>query len=223
MKQQYDLEFVRDTIHAIGRCGLTLPSIRDLTMKILLKSIERRSEIVLAELVVTIKSLIQADEGNSQNGKLILQFIGLLDKIHAKHARACIIWAIGEYCSVIHEYVPDKIRILAKLFIKEESEVKLQILNASCKAFLQLPNYANVLSSLFQYICNLAKYDTSYDIRDRARAFYALIISPNVPTLRNHVKALLCATKPVPFYSAHFIGQISQTHYALYHLLTLIF
>ena len=145
------MEFVRDTIHSIGRCGLALSSIRDLTMKILLKSIERRSEIVLAELVVTIKSLIQADEGNARNRKLILQFVGLLDNIQAKQARACIIWAIGEYCTVIPEFVPDKIRIVAKSFVKEESIVKLQILNSSCKAFLQLPNNANVLSNLFQY------------------------------------------------------------------------
>lgn len=55
---------------------------------------------------------------------------------------------------------------MAKTFISEEVQVKLQVLNLAAKLCLVNPKQTKLLT---QYVLNLAKYDQNYDIRDRAR------------------------------------------------------
>ena len=49
---------------------------------------------------------------------------------------------------------------------------------------------------MFQYACNLCKYDMSFDIRDKSRLLEALILNNNCPTLKKNIISLLCSTKP---------------------------
>lgn len=51
------------------------------------------------------------------------------------------------------------------------------------------------ITLLWRYILLLARYDTSYDLRDRARLYKALLASPSSTQLAN---LLLLAPKPVP-------------------------
>lgn len=51
------------------------------------------------------------------------------------------------------------------------------------------------ITQLWRYILLLARYDTSYDLRDRARLYKALLASPSSTQLAN---LLLLAPKPVP-------------------------
>lgn len=51
------------------------------------------------------------------------------------------------------------------------------------------------IEALFQYILLLTRYDTSYDIRDRARVYRALLATPSSTQLAS---LLLLAPKPVP-------------------------
>ncbi|KAJ5587273.1 uncharacterized protein N7459_003038 [Penicillium hispanicum] len=51
------------------------------------------------------------------------------------------------------------------------------------------------ITLLWRYILLLARYDTSYDLRDRARLYKALLADPSSPQLAN---LLLLAPKPVP-------------------------
>lgn len=51
------------------------------------------------------------------------------------------------------------------------------------------------ITLLWRYILLLARYDTSYDLRDRARLYKALLASPSTTQLAN---LLLLAPKPVP-------------------------
>ncbi|OJJ79529.1 AP-3 complex subunit beta [Aspergillus glaucus CBS 516.65] len=52
------------------------------------------------------------------------------------------------------------------------------------------------ITILWRYILLLARYDTSYDLRDRARLYKALLASPTTLPLAN---LLLLAPKPVPY------------------------
>lgn len=59
-----------------------------------------------------------------------------------------------------------------------------------------------------QYVFNLAKYDTNYDIRDRARFLRQLIMPQGDKTvyLAKHAKKILLAPKPAPVLISKFKG-----------------
>lgn len=49
---------------------------------------------------------------------------------------------------------------------------------------------------LFVYILNLAKYDTNYDVRDKARVIKNLLFGNG--KLKQHARTLLFSKKPTP-------------------------
>ncbi|KAL6232671.1 hypothetical protein BDW75DRAFT_217201 [Aspergillus navahoensis] len=57
------------------------------------------------------------------------------------------------------------------------------------------PEKEDVMTLLWRYILLLARYDTSYDLRDRARLYKSLLSSPSSTQIAN---LLLLAPKPVP-------------------------
>jgi len=85
------------------------------------------------------------------------------------------LWLIGQYCNSVILIVPNILRTFSKTFNKEETQVKYQILNLGAKLVSVDPNEHNLL--LFEYVLNLSKYDTNYDIRDKARLYRALILN----------------------------------------------
>ena len=120
----------------------------------------------------------------------------MTDKVTVPMARASILWLIGEYSDRVNKIAPDVLRKTAKTFCEEENIVKLQILNLAVK--LYLTNQKQV-ALLVQYVFNLAKYDQSYDIRDRARFLRTLLFNnEKCPNLSKHLKKILLAPKPAP-------------------------
>jgi len=121
----------------------------------------------------------------------------MLESMNLPKARASIIWIVGEYCEQIPTYAPDVLRVLASSFKVEDKVVKQQILTLGNKLVLRNPS-DQTLSMLFQYVCNMAKFDMNYDLRDRARVFRTILIADKAPTLKQHALQLLCCEKPAP-------------------------
>jgi AP-3 complex subunit beta len=116
---------------------------------------------------------------------------------------------------------PDVLRILCKGFSSESEEVKAQIVLLAAKCYLlwlqrqnlgevseagedagkgmqdPIPNLGtdHPIAKLWEYTLLLARYDTSYDLRDRARLFKNLLADPRSTQLAS---LLLLAPKPVP-------------------------
>jgi AP-3 complex subunit beta len=149
----------------------------------------------VAESVVVIKKLLQLGAGSD---KIISQLAKLLNVINVPKARASIIWVVGEYSTKIPLLAPDIFRNLALSFPHEDSTVKLQILSMGAKLTLIPETVHPSVILIFQYICNLAKYDTNYDIRDRCRMFRGVLFSSNNAELRKNAKRLFCSSKPAP-------------------------
>ena len=74
-------------------------------------------------------------------------------------------------------------------------EKKEQEENSEQKPFEEQQPEEDRITLLWRYILLLARYDTSYDLRDRARLYKALLSSPTSTPLAN---LLLLAPKPVP-------------------------
>lgn len=189
-----DKQFVASTIQAIGRCASNISEVTDTCLAGLVRLLSNRDEVVVAESVVVIKKLLQLKpKGNSD---IITHMARLVDTITVPMARASILWLLGEYSERVPKVAPDVLRKMAKTFGTEEDIVKLQILNLGAKLFITNPKQTKLLC---QYVLNLAKYDQSYDVRDRARFLRQLLIPSDAGGhLSKYVKKIFLASKPPP-------------------------
>uniref|UniRef100_A0A6Q2X4K1 AP-3 complex subunit beta n=1 Tax=Esox lucius TaxID=8010 RepID=A0A6Q2X4K1_ESOLU len=189
-----DKQFAAGTIQAIGRCATNISEVTDTCLNGLVLLLSNRDETVVAESVVVIKKLLQAQP--SQHSDIIKHMAKLLDNITVSMARASILWLIGEYCERVPKIAPDVLRKMAKSFTSEEDIVKLQTVNLAAKLYLTNSKQTKLLT---QYILNLGKYDQNYDIRDRTRFIRQLIV-PNEKSgaLSKYARRILLAPKPAP-------------------------
>ncbi|KAM7350501.1 adaptor related protein complex 3 subunit ruby isoform 2-T3 [Cochliomyia hominivorax] len=190
-----DRPFVAATIQAIGRCAGSIKEVTETCLSGLVHLLSNRDEHVVAESVVVIKKLLQTKA--AQHYDIISQMAKLLDFIKVPAARSSIIWLIGEYSEKVPKIAPDVLRKMAKTFVDEEDAVKLQVLNLSVKLYLTNPQQTSLLC---QYVFTLARYDTNYDIRDRARFLKQFIFPSNGKSnvLSEAAKKVFLSAKPAP-------------------------
>ncbi|CAF2695586.1 unnamed protein product [Rotaria sp. Silwood2] len=189
-----DKDFAAHTIHAIGRCASTISEVTEACLNGLVALMSKKDETIVAESVVVIKKLLQINP--SEYNEIIKHIVRMVDKVTVPIARASILWLIGEYSDRISKLAPDVLRKMAKSFADEETIVKHQILNLAAKLYVVNAKQTHLL---VQYVFNLAKYDTNYDTRDKARLLRALLIQTDkCPTLSKHAKKILLAPKPAP-------------------------
>jgi AP-3 complex subunit beta len=223
---QEDKDFVKASIQAIGRCAMLLPEVTETCMHCLTSLIGTHSEAAVAEAIVVVKKLLQvaqgehrasdkahsgpssssngtatpdgkAKSGKAKFGDIVKHMAKLLDTVQNPQARASIAWIISEHVEQLKTVAPDVLRKLAKTFPEEDQLVKLQTLNLGVKLFLTNPEQT---TQLFQYVLNLAKYDTNYDLRDRARLIRRVVfnVGNKANTLHEHAEGLFLTKKPVP-------------------------
>lgn len=205
---------VREAVRAIGRCAQSDIATAPRCLKLLLGQITSLDGTLAAESLTVIRHLIQQDtEGHVGT---VVRLARNLDSATDPQARATIIWLVGEFSGLNGEdnIAPDVLRILLKDFASETEVAKQQILLLAAKVYLhhlnrhseQLepavvedgegaeapPSGTHTIVRLWDYILLLVRYDTSYDLRDRARMYKALLDVPQLATL------MLLAPKPAP-------------------------
>ena len=235
-----DKRLVREAVRAIGRCATSDTRTSSRCLHLLLKQITSLDGNLVAESLTVIRHLIQQDPG-SHTGTVI-RLAKNLDTATNPHARATIIWLVGEFAGINGEnnIAPDVLRILAKGFADEAEPAKLQIVLLAAKVYLHhlnrtdlsveartisMPDLSHNYSPegnegfaeldspqptyqsppepepshpiviLWNYILLLARYDTSYDLRDRTRLYKSLL---GVPSSTQLASLMLLAPKPVP-------------------------
>lgn len=220
--QGTSLDLIRESVRAIGRCAQADPRTSTRCFKVLLKQISENpnNTLLVSEALTVIRHLIQQDP--TSHRETVIRLAKNLDMTTSAEARASIIWLVGEYAGIEPEnnIAPDVLRILASGFADESEPAKQQILLLAAKVYLHyLDNSSNNQPSpsleqeqeqeqpspkekdihpiplLYKHIHLLTRYDTSYDLRDRARTFKALLSNPHSTQLAS---LLLLAPKPVP-------------------------
>lgn len=125
---------------------------------------------------------------------IIAQLARRIDDIRHPHARACVLWLVGQYGSVpgtgtvvegVADWAPDVLRKAARSFNTEASLVKLQTLTLAAKLVLLAPTHRTLLL-LAQHVLTLARYDEDWDVRDRARMLRALLIGAVAGVMGNN-------------------------------------
>uniref|UniRef100_A0A914WCZ3 AP-3 complex subunit beta n=1 Tax=Plectus sambesii TaxID=2011161 RepID=A0A914WCZ3_9BILA len=195
----HDKELTVAAIEAIGRCAVNIKEVTDVCLSGLVALMASKNEIVVAQSVVVIKRLLQIQP--SAHKDIIMSMTKLIDTVKVPGARASIVWLIGEYCQTVPLIAPDVLRKMAKTFVQEEDVVKLQILNMAVK--LLLTNREQSLP-LVQYVFQLAKYDQSYDLRDRARFLRNLVMPQQENRLTQFAAKMFLTPKPAPVLESTF-------------------
>lgn len=203
---------VREAVRAIGRCAQSDAATAPRCLKLLLGQIASLDGTLAAESLTVIRHLIQQDaEGHVGT---VVRFAKNLDSATDPQARATIIWLVGEFSGFNSQdnIAPDVLRILLKDFASESEPARRQILLLAAKVYLHHLNResdkdqdkeeehgdvrqqtdVHPLARLWDYVLLLVRYDSSYDLRDRARMYRSLLGVPQLATL------MLLAPKPAP-------------------------
>lgn len=209
--QGSDKALVREAVRAIGRCAQADTATAPRCLKLLLGQITSLDGTLAAESLTVIRHLIQQDAQGHVG--TVVRLAKNLDSATDPQARATIIWLVGEFSGLNGEdnIAPDVLRILLKDFASEAEVAKRQILLLAAKVYLHhvnrkseaekekdaeddLPEEMDThpIVRLWEYVLLLVRYDTSYDLRDRARMYRALLAVPQLATL------MLLAEKPAP-------------------------
>ncbi|POS81100.1 AP-3 adaptor complex subunit beta [Diaporthe helianthi] len=212
-----DKLLVREAVRAIGRCAQSDPKTSSRCLRLLLSQITSLDGNLAAESLTVIRHLIQQD--STAHTSTVVRLAKNLDSATDPQARATIIWLVSEFAGLNGEdnIAADVCRILLKGFAEESEVAKRQILLLTAKVYLHHVNRViearksqeseqgeaaeptslnemedHPVARLWDYVLLLVRYDTSYDLRDRARLFKALLGVPQLATL------MLLAPKPAP-------------------------
>ncbi|KAK4514267.1 uncharacterized protein ATC70_001858 [Mucor velutinosus] len=167
---EVDVEFVRRSVNAIGRCAIKIDDAAERCIHVLLDLISTGVSYVVQEAIVVIKDMFRK---YPQTYECILpQLCENLDVLDEPEAKAALTWIIGEYAESIVN--ADKlIRFFLDNFKEENSQVQLQLLTATVKLFLEKPNENQ---ALVQEILQVASMECdNADIRDRAYIYWRLL------------------------------------------------
>ncbi|KAI0913668.1 ARM repeat-containing protein [Ustulina deusta] len=211
---------VREAVRAIGRCAQGDPATAPRCMRLLLGQITSLDGTLAAESLTVIRHLIQLDPEAHMG--TVVRLARNLDSATDPQARATIIWLVGEFSGLNGEdnIAADVLRILLKDFPNESEVAKRQIVLLAAKVYLHhinreaekqaqpevtpeedrenpappafTPSTDHPVARLWNYVLLLVRYDTSYDLRDRARLYKALLAVPQLASL------MLLAPKPAP-------------------------
>ncbi|KAL7804699.1 adaptin N terminal region domain-containing protein [Trichoderma aethiopicum] len=202
---------VREAVRAIGRCAQADAATAPRCLKLLLSQITSLDGTLAAESLTVIRHLIQQDA--EAHAGTVVRLAKNLDSATDPQARATIIWLVGEFSGLNGEdnIAPDVFRILLKDFASESEAAKRQILLLGAKVYLHHLNRKSEaekdrageedppveeekhpIERLWDYVLLLVRYDVSFDLRDRARMYRAVLAVPQLATL------MLLAPKPAP-------------------------
>ena len=193
---KFSPQIVAGCIQSAGRCMQASVEVSNRMMPVVLRLLFQKNEDIVSECVIQIKNLVQRD---ASRAPFVMKHVLKMDWMHLpSDARSCIVWMMGEYSDSLNGQGPDLLRQLLRGFSQEPHEIRKQILNFSLKLQLRVGSQVPEVPLMFQYACKLGNFDTSFDLRDRARLLHALFLSGSCPTLSAESALLFLREKPLP-------------------------
>ncbi|EGF80913.1 hypothetical protein BATDEDRAFT_87982 [Batrachochytrium dendrobatidis JAM81] len=183
---EVDVDFVRKSVRAIGRCAIKISSASDKCIHTLLELIKLGVTYIVQESIVIIKDIFRKYPSKYEG--IIPELCQNLELLDEPEAKASLIWIIGEYSDRI-ENASEFLEHFLESFKDEASKVQLQLITATVKLFLKRPGSAqNLVQRVLQ---TSTQVNDNPDIRDRAYVYWRLLSSnPQA------AKAVVLAEKP---------------------------
>lgn len=193
-----DKSFVTTTVRALGRVADAMPSVAERCLSGLMRLVRSSNEQVVAESVVVIRQLLQQQAIEKDRLRVVRSLAAMMvaGRVTSASARASIVWMLGEFNDEgqATTCAAESLRLLAKNFADEATEVRIQLLNLAVKLALREPQ-KRPIQLLLQYVIELCKFDPEYDVRDRARLIRASL-SGDASIVNPH--KLFASKKPAP-------------------------
>ncbi|XP_039247587.2 AP-1 complex subunit beta-1-like [Styela clava] len=168
--QEVDVDFVRKSVRAIGRCAIKVEQSAERCVSTLLDLIRTKVNYVVQEAVVVIKDIFRKYPNKYES--IIANLCENLDTLDEPEARASMIWIIGEYAERI-DNADELLESFLEGFHDESTQVQLQLLTAIVKLFLKKPTETQ---ELVQAVLSLATQDSDNpDLRDRGYIYWRLL------------------------------------------------
>ncbi|KAI8110917.1 hypothetical protein M9434_004491 [Picochlorum sp. BPE23] len=185
---EVDVDFVRRSVRAIGRCAISIESAAERCVNVLIELIESRVSYVVQEAVVVIKDIFRRYPNRYES--IISILCENLDSLDEPEARASMVWIIGEYAERI-DNADELLEQFLESFPEETAAVQLQLMTAAVKLFLKKPSERP--QQLIQLVLTYSTQETDDpDLRDRAFIYWRLLSTdPEV------AKQVVLAEKPV--------------------------
>jgi len=168
--QEVDVDFVRKSVRAIGRCAIKVEQSSERCVSTLLDLIQTKVNYVVQEAIVVIKDIFRKYPNKYES--IIANLCDNLNTLDEPEARASMIWIIGEYAERI-DNADELLESFLDGFRDESTQVQLQVLTAIVKLFLKKPTETQ---DLVQTCLSLATQDSDNpDLRDRGYIYWRLL------------------------------------------------
>jgi hypothetical protein len=184
---EVDVDFVRKSVRAIGRCAIKIPEAADRCVETLVAMVKTKVDYVVQEAIIVIKDIFRKYPNRFESILGILcENLGVLNEPEAK---ASMVWIVGEYSDRI-----ENADVLLSEFLdgyKDETQIVQQsLLTAVVKLFIKRPVTGQKL------VPRILKYSTedidNPDIRDRGFMYWRMLSTD--PVL---AKQIVFGIKPV--------------------------
>ncbi|XP_046842266.1 AP-1 complex subunit beta-1-like [Xenia sp. Carnegie-2017] len=167
---EVDVDFVRKSVRAIGRCAIKVEQSSEKCVSTLLDLIQTKVNYVVQEAIVVIKDIFRKYPNKYES--IISTLCENLDSLDESEARASMIWIIGEYAERI-DNAAELLESFLEGFQDENTQVQLQLLTGIVKLFLKRPSETQ---ELVQQVLSLATQDSDNpDLRDRGYIYWRLL------------------------------------------------
>ena len=132
---EVDVDFVRKSVRAIGRCAIKVEQSAERCVSTLLDLIQTKVNYVVQEAIVVIKDIFRKYPNKYES--IIATLCENLDTLDEPEARASMIWIIGEYAERI-DNADELLESFLDSFQDENTQVQLQLLTAigECSNFI---------------------------------------------------------------------------------------
>jgi len=167
---EVDVEFVRKSVRAIGRCAIKLENAAERCVKTLLELVKTKVSYVVQEAIIVIKDIFRRYPNKYE--RVIVDLCRNLDTLDEPEAKESMIWILGEYAERL-DNATDRLEYFVDSFSDEPARVQLQLLTATVKLFLKMPDQNK---DLVQKVLNLATEESKNpDLRDRGYVYWRLL------------------------------------------------
>lgn len=167
---EVDVDFVRKSVRAIGRCAIKLERSAERCINVLLDLIQTKVNYVVQEAIVVIKDIFRKYPNRYES--IIANLCENLEDLDEPEAKAAMVWIIGEYAERI-ENADDLLESFLETFQEETAQVQLQLLTAIVKLFLKQPE---TTQDIMKRVLNLATEESDNpDLRDRGYFYWRLL------------------------------------------------
>ena len=184
-------ELIHKSVKYIGCVGYKFEKSLDVCVESLSKIIENNNDEAISESIIVSRDLMRKYKGRAL--ELINKLsIDLINSLSDQNAKSAALYILGDFCTMIPKST-EMITYFVNNFSNGEysSKVKLQILNAGVKNFVNKPDESEEIVKLC--LQKGAEESENPDIRDRAYIYWRLLeIDPDI------AKDMMVSEKP-PF------------------------